>query len=54
MVSVELLIWHPPPGEVELLPGSDVGDSGRKSVMALGSVEVLLDPLSVVPVGQPA
>ena len=51
MIDIELFVWHPPPSEVELLPWSDVSDSGRESVMTLRPEEVLLDILSVVPVG---
>jgi hypothetical protein len=52
VIGVEFFIWHPPPSEIELLPGSDICDLSGKSVVALRSVEILLYELSVVPVGE--
>lgn len=52
VIGVKLLIRHPPPSEVELLPGSDVCDLCGEAIVALRPVEVLLDVLSVVPVGE--
>ena len=48
MIHIELLVWHSPPCEVELLPGSYILSSGVESVMAFWSVELLLDVLSIV------
>lgn len=52
MIDIELLLWHPPPGEVELLPRGDVLSTGVETIVALRPQEVLLDELTVVEVGE--
>jgi hypothetical protein len=52
MVNIELLIWHPPPGEVELLPWGNIMSTRVESVVTLRAQEILLDVLSVVEVGE--
>lgn len=52
MIYIEFLIWHPPPGEVQLLPWGDVLCAGVESVVAFGAEEILLNILTVVEVGE--
>ena len=52
MIDIELLLWHPPPGEVELLPGGDILSTGVETIVALRAQEVLLDELTIVEVGE--
>lgn len=52
MIDIEFLIWHPPPGEVELFPWGDVLSAGVETIVALRAQEVLLDELTVVAVGE--
>ena len=47
MVHNPLLVWHSPPGEIELLPWSAVNNLSFEFVLTLSSKEILLDVLSI-------
>ena len=50
VVDCPLFFWHAPPGEVHLFPWCAIRDALTKSVVALTSVESLLNVFSVLEV----
>ena len=51
MVDIELFLWHSPPGEIKLLPWSNILGYMGESVVAFRSQEILSNSLPVVEIG---
>ena len=54
MVGIIFFIWHSPPSEIKSSPRGNVSCRRTEPVVALRSVEVLSNVLSVVEVGEAA